>query len=636
MTTTDGTDLGADTRRLPDIKSPDAYPAAADLTQSCSLVMKGGITSGVIYPRAVCQIATTRRLARIGGTSAGAIAAAAAAAAEYARSTGTDASTAVGYPRLARLPDELVKATDGHTMLYQLFQPQRRTRAVYRVVSVWIGRGGKSSKLIRSVVPLLGALLPAPGLIAAIAAIALLGGALSMSNWLAVVLAAALVVVILVAMTAISLWKRINQDLPGNHFGLCTGMGSPTALTEWLTAEINQIAGKSPDGDPLTFGDLHHAGVELAMLTTDLSSGTQNELPFRSRVWAFDPVEFAEFFPPHIVRWLRKHPPEPEGDVDSTTFSRFEEHTPPLCPLPPPDQMPVIVGVRMSLSFPPLLSTVPLHAIDYTRTATGAPTISDPDTAPPTEHPIIRHRFSDGGITSNFPLTFFDESLPKRPTFGINLVEISDADLSPTQSDNVWMPTGNGQGILTRPTIIDSTTAFVGAILDTMQNWTDSMQAHVPGYRGRIVAVEHTKHEGGLNLDMDEPTIMRLAKRGQCAGQRTETFDFTNHRWVRFRSLLQTMQEFLAPAQSQLAADPDDLQPTYTQMINDIPSNPSSYRNPWNDDTRAAFTDVKAALSALADKYQSVDQESPADHPLIIEGAPKPHPRLQVRPRPLS
>lgn len=32
------------------------------------------------------------------------------------------------------------------------------------------------------------------------------------------------------------------------------------------------------------------------MLTTDLSAGTQNELPFRSRVWAFRAAEFAKLF----------------------------------------------------------------------------------------------------------------------------------------------------------------------------------------------------------------------------------------------------------------------------------------------------------------------------------------------------
>ena len=39
------------------------------------MVMKGGISSGVVYPLTVCKLATKYRLKNIGGTSAGAIAA---------------------------------------------------------------------------------------------------------------------------------------------------------------------------------------------------------------------------------------------------------------------------------------------------------------------------------------------------------------------------------------------------------------------------------------------------------------------------------------------------------------------------------------------------------------------------------
>ena len=54
--------------------------AAADYgspTRTCDIVMKGGITSGVVYPHAICELAKTYRFVQVGGTSAGAIAAAA-------------------------------------------------------------------------------------------------------------------------------------------------------------------------------------------------------------------------------------------------------------------------------------------------------------------------------------------------------------------------------------------------------------------------------------------------------------------------------------------------------------------------------------------------------------------------------
>ena len=49
--------------------------------QYCDLVMKGGITSGIVYPNAVLALAKQFRFKSVGGTSAGAIAAAVTAAA---------------------------------------------------------------------------------------------------------------------------------------------------------------------------------------------------------------------------------------------------------------------------------------------------------------------------------------------------------------------------------------------------------------------------------------------------------------------------------------------------------------------------------------------------------------------------
>jgi Patatin-like phospholipase len=51
-------------------------------TKLCDVVMKGGITSGVVYPKAISELARVYSFKNIGGASAGAIAAAAAAAAE--------------------------------------------------------------------------------------------------------------------------------------------------------------------------------------------------------------------------------------------------------------------------------------------------------------------------------------------------------------------------------------------------------------------------------------------------------------------------------------------------------------------------------------------------------------------------
>src|SRR5947209_19148571 len=68
--------------------------------RQCDLVMKGGITSGVVYPAAVMVLKDQFRFRSIGGTSAGAIAAALTAAAEFGREDG-------GFDRLQSVRNQI-------------------------------------------------------------------------------------------------------------------------------------------------------------------------------------------------------------------------------------------------------------------------------------------------------------------------------------------------------------------------------------------------------------------------------------------------------------------------------------------------------------------------------------------------
>lgn len=96
--------------------------------------MKGGIASGIVYPRAIVELSRHYRFRSIGGTSAGAIAAAVTAAAEYQRRrTGSRA----GFEILEKLPEELgTEVEPGKSKLLSLFQPQPPMR---RLFSVFIG-----------------------------------------------------------------------------------------------------------------------------------------------------------------------------------------------------------------------------------------------------------------------------------------------------------------------------------------------------------------------------------------------------------------------------------------------------------------------------------------------------------------
>ena len=139
---------------------------------NCDIIMKGGITSGVAYPLAVCELARTYRLKSIGGASAGAIAAAGAAAAELGRqrlnqgaavdsarrrtATGRAQASPSGQPRwrqgfagLAQLPVWL--GGEGH--LLSLFQPQGATKSLFNLLIAALGEDkGRAWRIVKAAV----------------------------------------------------------------------------------------------------------------------------------------------------------------------------------------------------------------------------------------------------------------------------------------------------------------------------------------------------------------------------------------------------------------------------------------------------------------------------------------------------
>src|SRR5215218_302071 len=114
--------------------------------EECDLVMKGGVTSGIVYPSVVLALKNRYRFRNIGGTSAGAIAAAVTAAAEYGRDR-----PGGGFPHLAALRDELSApkallglfhasaATDsllsfGLQLLPEMQRPQQRSKRQWALI----------------------------------------------------------------------------------------------------------------------------------------------------------------------------------------------------------------------------------------------------------------------------------------------------------------------------------------------------------------------------------------------------------------------------------------------------------------------------------------------------------------------
>jgi len=115
--------------------------------RNCDIVMKGGITSGVVYPLAIVELADEFRFHSIGGTSAGAIAAAVTAAAEYQRVTKGNAN---GFRELEKLPDFLAGTTNGEPNLLNLFPPAPPVRGLFHFAMSFIGEGSPGEKAVNA------------------------------------------------------------------------------------------------------------------------------------------------------------------------------------------------------------------------------------------------------------------------------------------------------------------------------------------------------------------------------------------------------------------------------------------------------------------------------------------------------
>jgi predicted acylesterase/phospholipase RssA len=605
-------------------------------TRSCDVVMKGGITSGVVYPHALCELARTYRFANVGGTSAGAIAAAGAAAAEYGREHG-------GFEKLAELPMWI----GGGDNLFRLFQPQPRTRPYFRLLAAGLGRTGADRGLrvaaaaLRSF-PLAALAGLAPG--AALAVLALRAG----SGALAVCAALAGIVLALLGLV-VTLGLRIGLGLPKalgeNGFGLCSGLSpegrATPALTPWLADLIDDLAGK--DDGPLTFGDLRAKGIELRMMTTNVTHRRPHRMPWRSRELLFDPTELRLLLPERIVAWMEAHPPPAGTGREAERSRRRLEALAPLRPFPAPDDLPVVVAARMSLSFPLLVSAVPLRALDMTRKHTRE-AVEAVENGRPTARPLIADVcwFSDGGIASNFPVHFFDTPLPTRPTFAIDLDGFHpDHPRSPDEADNVYLPSSNVGGLLDTWHRVDpkpglrGLVGFASGIVRTMQNHVDATLTHQPGYRDRVVHVHTAPDEGGMNLAMPQHVVDALTLRGQAAGRAlVERFADTpgtdpglswdNHRWVRYRSALTALAEQLERFGSAWRATPGE-ERSYPELVDRAADvGPDGYRF-VSDGQRALARTLAELLAEAGDRSES--SETPVDR-----GSPRPQPVSRIVP----
>jgi len=190
----------------------------------CDLVMRGGITSGIVYTCAIAKLAETYRFRSIGGTSAGAIAAAATAAGALGVREGKDPFQG----RFKTLPKELAKEIDKKTVLERVFQPAKGLERLFAVLLAGPQRMSFGGKVASVLVPLCRHYWLYAAVSAAIVAIPLILAA----SWLALgwaafagLLALDVLPHILFAGAATGLLLDVLFRLPKNDFGICTGSG---------------------------------------------------------------------------------------------------------------------------------------------------------------------------------------------------------------------------------------------------------------------------------------------------------------------------------------------------------------------------------------------------------------------------
>lgn len=590
----------------------------ADYTRAdrdCDIVMKGGVTSGIVYPGAVCRLAETYRFRSIGGTSAGAIAAGATAAAEFGRRNGHPAA----FRELEGLP-RLLGEKDGsrRSLLMRLFRPDEPTRRAFETLFAAL-RGPRAGAFAAARHYFLFGLLGAASFVAIAAVVGYLERGRALPVTVTIVLCLLLSFVGFAAGVGFALVSDLKRRIPENGYGLCSGMGASDALTPWLYDLYQRLAGKDRSL-PLTFGDLSEGGsaksIDLLVMTTNVTHSRPYTIPLGARDeqrFFFKESDFRRLFPKEVVDWMVKNSPTRPNGARKDEFLK----------LPPSEKLPIIVGVRMSLSFPLLISAVPLYAIDYER---GPGEGRTPEVC----------WFSDGGISSNFPVHFFDSPLPSRPTFAVNLRYL---DSDPDPAEAVVMAEKNNSGVAEwfkrlRPGI----GGFVGAVFESMQNWQDNAQTRLPGWRDRIVHVCLGPGQGGVNLDMPAPLIETLSRRGDEAGRRLANrftgrderseLDWENHRWVRFRSTLAMLEETFEKLAKRL--DPADSLPTpgdkpYRELLEREVAALPSYR--WtNEDQRRWAREATKDLYELCAKWT-------ASRERLRSEAPAPLPELRPRPR---
>jgi predicted acylesterase/phospholipase RssA len=368
--------------------------------------------------------------------------------------------------------------------------------------------------------------------------------------------------------------RQTEHKSLGSPFSRLMGMPRVTVgvnLTDWLDQCLSDLSGIT---DVLRFGHLWSPSYEFgkAGLLPELDTATFNadhrlvnlelmvtelvhRVPYKFPLDDGDPElyfrkeDLAPIFPERVIEAMCVGGPDTSefADAKNETFIDVETGDPiaELYRLPKPRDLPVVFAVRISMAFPGLFEAIRL----YRRAARDTlPIVRDDFGAPIAKNGIVLTYpkikklwiqelwFSDGGITSNFPIHFFDTVLPLWPTVGINLGPHPKG----FGHQDVYLPTDRQASQGVPVTMGPSVVSMFAALFDTARNWRDTAQTFMPASRGRVAWIRQRKSEGGLNLFMPHDCIATLALRGAVGGARLRRRfaaqgQWQRHQWLRLR-----------------------------------------------------------------------------------------------------
>jgi hypothetical protein len=321
-----------------------------------------------------------------------------------------------------------------------------------------------------------------------------------------------------------------------------------------------------------------------------------------------------------------------------------------LVALPEPWNLPVVLAVRLSMSLPGVFQAVRLYREAWTvpvRDEFGRRLVRDgvPVAYPPGDGPWCEQLwFTDGGVTSNFPIHFFDSPLPLWPTFGINLGSHPPG----LESQDVWVPQDwDVTGAPTR-NLSEGMVGFLSAIVGTARTWRDTEQTFLPGSRGRVAWVRQRSAEGGGNLYLDDATIASLALRGVVAGARlrrrfSDPGYWRRSQWIRMRAAVGSLDELVKQVTRSrhrrpyaTLSDADRAAEGLRRITEeDLPGDPHGTADtpdlPWYEPDAATAGEYWRAVQTLLDGIEQGAR--PPEDTLLTDDVPQPSPVLRQVPR---